>query len=212
VRWLAIGAVIGIAGYRRLAGHASSADGQPAGVPPAASRRLRRALATVARISGLPRVGEIPALIRDVRAGMTEYQREHRGGIRAIGVRGVPGRHGVPPGQHRGNITRQHGRSRNTLVSQRVGSTEPCSRARALDTAAPRRAVRALGAGGEQAASRPGAGASGGHGEASGGDGMAGAQRGSARAGWTRASRTRAASARAASAARTGSDNPKEGR
>lgn len=50
LRWMAIGAVLGIAGYRRLA-RAGSAR--------------------------FPRMLQIPAFLRDVRAGMAEYERQH---------------------------------------------------------------------------------------------------------------------------------------
>jgi hypothetical protein len=49
LRWLAIGAVIGIAGYRR-----------------------------VARGTQVSRMLGVPAFLRDVRAGMAEYEQQHR--------------------------------------------------------------------------------------------------------------------------------------
>jgi hypothetical protein len=50
LRWLAIGAVIGIVGYRRL---------------------------TRAGSTRFPGVFQIPAFLRDVRAGMAEYEHQH---------------------------------------------------------------------------------------------------------------------------------------
>jgi len=69
VRWLAIGAVIGVTGYRRLARAASPVAGQRAVTGARATRRLGRA------IMGMP------AFLRDVRAGMAEYAQQHPGYI-----------------------------------------------------------------------------------------------------------------------------------
>lgn len=94
-RWLAVGAVVGIAGYRRLARAAGSAAGRRPAFPSADARGLGRVAARIPRVRR--RLG-MRAFLSDVRAGIAEYE-----------------------SQHRGHIDRHPGLSGNTLVGQVAG-------------------------------------------------------------------------------------------
>jgi hypothetical protein len=76
LRWLVIGAVIGIAGYRRLT--RASLPAQLRGAPSGSLARSRPRLDR-AGLPALPaRLRAMPAFLRDVRAGMAEYEQQYR--------------------------------------------------------------------------------------------------------------------------------------
>jgi len=121
--WLAAGAVLGVAGYRKAArlGRALTGQAQPArstaarsaAVLPAAARasivarQTRLALPGQAATrpgrqaaSAVARVGSAAGFVRDVRDGMAEYWNLHRGELdRTLGSRsGQPSSGGSPQG------------------------------------------------------------------------------------------------------------------
>ncbi len=139
--WLTAGAVIGVAGYRRLDRAAKALTGRPgfARSGPVATlpavRQSARVQAAPAQLApARPAVSLSAAAFRgavwlvrrlrasagflaEVRAGMDEYLDAAQPGLRP-GPQPVPqpGRRPVPPP----NINRQHARARNTLGGQRA--------------------------------------------------------------------------------------------
>lgn len=122
--WLAVGAVLGVVGYRRLDRATKSFTGQLAPVSlgrhaasapePGRSAAARSAGLAMRSAAGLTRrvrrslSGQrrsragLPAFVRDVRAGIDEYLDSHEA-----------------------NINRHYTRSGNTLVGQRTASSAP---------------------------------------------------------------------------------------
>ena len=110
-RWLAAGAVLGAVGYQRLQRAARAKTGQVGQVP--AARQAATALGLAASAAGHSagwlarqvrhgravrrKAGGVAGFLGDVRVGMDEYL-----------------------DRHQANIDRQHHRSGNTLIAQRV--------------------------------------------------------------------------------------------
>lgn len=111
--WLAAGAALGIAGYRKIGHAAQSLTVRPqAALPVAATgavRAVRKARAARARRQAERSGSQASGFLADVRAGMDEYLDQ-------------------------ANISRQGSRSRNTLVGQRAAIE---ARVRPTDKAAP---------------------------------------------------------------------------
>jgi len=97
--WLAVGATLGISGYRRASRLARSLSPAPAPAPPPASARPRpRPDLTTRRILALAAAAgrttaEGAAFVRDVRDGMAEYL-DRRAGDQS---RTLEGQRGQPP-------------------------------------------------------------------------------------------------------------------
>jgi hypothetical protein len=118
--WLAAGAVLGIAGYRKAArlGRALTGQARPArftAVLPAAARASIMArqtrLALPSQVATKPgggaaavaaRAASAAGFVRDVRDGMAEYRDLHRGELdRSLGSRGDRSSSGDSPQGHR---------------------------------------------------------------------------------------------------------------